>query len=198
MSTTATDPNAPITTALEPITLIAQVLQHEMELTAEQIVFAYQKYKIPTTGLLVVVGYLGPSEQIAAKSFFDPATQEERQQSVFRHLVQIEIMSLAPDNAARLRKEEIALALGSFYCQQLQEKYQMGVAWLANEFVDATHVEETAMLNRYITTVAMTALHKKVKSAQYLDNFKVQLTAAQPGGRTSQIEVDPTQAPPGE
>lgn len=189
--------NTPTTTKVEPIQVIAGILQSEMSLTTAQIAFAYQKYFIPNDGLFVLVGYLGPSEQVASQTYFDDLTLNEVQESVFKHTIQIEIMSMAPDNSARIRKEEIALALRSFYSQQQQDANFLGLAWLQSDFVDATSFEDSAMLNRYITTCAVNALHRKVKASKYFNNFPLQLTVASPNGASPTVNINTATAPLG-
>lgn len=187
--------NTPTTTPIEPIAVVAGILQNQMDLKASQIVFAYQNYNIPKDGLLIVVGYLGPSEMIASQNYFDPSTNNEYQSATFRHTIQIDIMSLAPDNSARIRKEEIALALRSSYSIQQQEKNNMGIAWLQSDFTDATSVEETVMLNRYITTCSVNALHQKTVPVGYLGEFSITLNTESEGGVGQIVDINPAVKP---
>jgi hypothetical protein len=191
MSPVATH-NTPTTSAKEPLKVICDILQSEMGLTAKQIATAYQDYKIPADGLFVVAGYLGPTEIIASQGYLDTATNEEVQEVVVRHMIQIDLMSMAPDNSARIRKEEIALALRSFYSLKEQDLNNIGIAWLLSDFIDASAPEGTTMLNRYVTTCAVTALHRKVKTAGYLDGFAIDLNVAAP---PALIQIDPATAP---
>lgn len=174
--------NTPTTTAIEPITVIANIIQEEMGLTNNQIAFAYQNFHIPSDGLFVVLGYLGPSTTIANQGYFNSTLLQEVQEVTMRHMIQIDLMSISPDNSARLRKEEVLLALRSFYSREQQEANLMGIAWIESDIVDATALEETSMLNRYSTSVSMTALHRKVKAAAYLDVFEVSNTVASAHG----------------
>jgi len=187
--------NTPTTTTIEPAVLVANILQSEMGLTSKQIALAYQNYEIPPDGPFVAVGYLNPSQQISNMGYFDSTTATEVQETVFLHTIQIEIMSLAPDNSARIRKEEIALALKSFYSQQQQDKNVMGIAWLQGDFIDGSYAEETAMLQRYITTCAVTALHRKVKTADYFSTFPIELITSDQAGRETDVNINPTEAP---
>lgn len=183
--------NTPTTTAIEPITLVAGIIQNQMDLAAGQVAFANQDYQIPTSGPFVIVGYLGPSEMVASQSFFDPGTQTEWQQATFKHTVQIEIMSLAPDNTARIRKEEIALSLRSSYSLRQQDVANMGIAWLQSDFIDASYVDETGMLNRFITTCAVNALHQKQIAAQYLGTFPIEVFSDTQDGRQTIENISP-------
>jgi len=182
--------NTPTTTTVEPIKVIRNILMKEMNLQDTQIKDAYQLYEIPADGLFVEIGYLGPSEAISTKSYFDTDLGTEVQQSVFRHTIRIELMSMAPDNSARIRKEEISLALSSFYSQQQQDANNIGIAWLQDSIIDATELEETAMLNRYITDCFVNALHQKVKTSGYFDLFPIQLVTDTLGGRETIVDIN--------
>ncbi len=187
--------NTPTTTTIEPITVLAQIIQAEMGLSSEQIAFAYQKFNIPADGLFIVLGYLGPSQSVASQTYFDPILETETQGLLMRHMIKIEAMSMAPDNSARIRKEEISLALRSQFSQQLQEQNQIGIAWLQGDYIDATSFEETAMLNRYIITAAVHALHQKTKPSSYFSSFPIALTDASQDGRNTTVQIDPTKSP---
>lgn len=195
MTTTA---NTPTTSVREPLKVIADILQQEMGLTSKQIALAYQDYSIPNDGLFVVLGYLGPTEEIANQGYFDSVNNTEVQEVAVRHTIQIDIMSQAPDNSARLRKEEIALALRSFYSKLQQDKYLIGIAWLQSDFTDASSQEETTMLNRYVTTCAVNAVHRKVKTAQYLSTFAIELVNDSQDGRETTVEINPATSPTGD
>lgn len=190
--------NTATTSAKEPLKVIAGILQSEMGLTSAQISTAYQNYNIPSDGLFVMVGYLGPTEMISNQGYFDPTSNTEVQEVSVRHTIQIELMSMAPDNSARIRKEEIALALRSFYSLQQQDLNLIGIAWLQSDFVDATSIEETVMLNRYITTCSVNALHRKVKAAGYLEHFPITLVTQAPGGPQTIVNINPATLPTGE
>lgn len=189
--------NTPTTSTVEPVKVIGKILQSEMGLTSKQIVLSYQNYNIPTDGLFVVLGYLGPTELISSQGYFDPATNTEVQEVSVRHTIQIDLMSMAPDNSARIRKEEIALALRSFFSLQQQDLNNIGIAWLTSDIVDASAIEGTVMLNRYITTCSVNALHRKVKSASYLDTFGIELTTSESSGVETTVEINPATPPQG-
>lgn len=162
------------TIAREPIKVVADILQKEMSLPDGQIMLGYEKWNIPPTpGLYVVLVYIG-GKAIGSTSYFtsegnDPAKQLEHQEVAMRHVVQIDLLSF--DGSARARKEEVLMALRSFYSQGQQEKYAMSIARIPSEFVDASTLEETKILNRFTLTVPVTALHTKVKAADFYNKF---------------------------
>lgn len=160
----------PTTTLREPIKVIADVLQHELGLANGQIVVADQKWNVPKNdGLYISLEYLGPGRTIASINNFDPVSQVEIQGVTMLLTVQIDFMSY--DGSARVRKEEIAMALASVYSQQQQEKYECQIALHPGLFNDNSSVEGTAMLQRYTTTAQITSSFSKQKVVEYFDTF---------------------------
>lgn len=156
--------------AREPAKVVLDILKAEMELADGAIMMAYEKWDIPANkGLFVSISYMGPGKIVANVNEFDSATNEEVQQITMVNTVQIDVMSF--DSSARLRKEEVAMALASIYSKQLQEKYNMQIGRQPTAFADASNLEVTKMLNRFVTTVSVTSLHVKRKSVDYFDKF---------------------------
>lgn len=187
--------NTPTTTAVEPLKIVLGIVAAQMGLTAAQWATAYQDYSIPPAGLFLVGGYLGPTEVISNQGYLDPTSNSEVQEVSVQHMIQLELMSMAPDNSARIRKEEIFLALRSFYAMQQADKYQIGIAWNPSPLTDASHQEGTVMLNRYVTVVAVNALHRKVIPSGSFDSFLIDLNVAAPSGATNSVTIDPTVLP---
>lgn len=187
--------NTPTTSKVEPLKVVLGIVAQQMGLAPKQWATAYQDYSIPPVGLFLVGGYLGPTEIVSNQGYFDAAADAEVQEVSVAHLVQLELMSMAPDNSARIRKEEIFLALKSFYSQRQQEINFLGIAWNPSPLVDASQQEGTVMLNRYVTTVAVNALHRKVIAAGSLDAFAINLTTVAPGGRENSVIINPAVLP---
>jgi len=169
--------NTPTTSPREPIKVVADILASELGLDPAHIAMDYQKYDIPNNGLFIVLGYLGPTAIISNQNYFDSALESEVQETVVQHRIQIDLMSMAPDNSARIRKEEIPMALRSFYSERLQAKYGIGINWNTSDISDVTALEETAMLNRFSMRTFVNALHRKVKATPFFDTFPISLSA---------------------
>ena len=161
----------------EPIKVVADILSTEMGLKDGQLMLINEQWTIPQTeGLYVALSYLGPGEIIGNNNFAvsdgdgpnDGMT--EIQQVTVLHRIQIDIMSFGPE--ARLRKEEIPMALDSIYAQQKMEQYQMGIMRSPTPFLDASSLEETKRLNRFVTSVGINALFSKSKAAPYFKTFQ--------------------------
>jgi hypothetical protein len=166
----------PTTIAREPIKVIADLLVSEMGLTAGQIMLSGQKWNIPKDNELYIALFYLPSKPIGSNNYSEPTPSgmNEIQEMAVRHMIQIDIMSFGEnaDSKARARKEEVLMALRSQKAQDLMGTYHMGIARIASEMVPTASLEETKYLDRYTTTIAVTALHRKVKSAAYYDTFQ--------------------------
>lgn len=162
----------------EPAKILRDILVEEMDLDAGQVMLSNQKFNIPTTGLYIVISYVGPSKVLSRMSELQDnglGGQSEVQSIVMLHLLQIDIMAYNdPEggNAARTRKEEIAMAISSIYAQQQQEQYAMQIARHPGPFMDTSFLEETEMMTRYTTTLMTTSVNRKMKDTdEYYDTF---------------------------
>jgi len=153
--------------------IVADILAAELELDEAHCLLGNQKWDIPADKKLFVVVYDLAGPAFGAANWLDTDETsstfgKEIQQSAVLHDVRIEIMSFDAD--ARLRKEEVGLALGGFLSQQLAAKYGIQIG-RTTEPVDATDTELTARLNKFVMHNKVTALHQKVKNPPAADYF---------------------------
>jgi hypothetical protein len=85
------------------------------------------------------------------------------------HTISIDAMSF--DDSARLRKEEIIMALNSNFSSNHLDTHLMAISRLPQSFVPVPELEETKRLNKYRLTFAMNALHQRTKTTSYYDSF---------------------------
>lgn len=162
--------------AREVSKVVMDVLQLELGLDADHCLLGNQKWNIPNDKRLFVVVFDTVVGRTGACDFLDtdpasPYVGLETQQLNALHDCRVEMMSF--DDEARVRKEEIVLALQSIYAQQLMGKYFMGIG-RPQDPVDASETEATARLFKFISHVNVTCLHQKVKAppgAGYYDEF---------------------------
>lgn len=176
----STPPAAYATGTREPIVVLADILQTNLGLSDAAVVLAYEKNLIPkTSGLYVSLDYVGPSKCISNSAYIDPVTSAEVQTASFSHLIQMDLLSY--DSSARRRKEEAAMALISFYAIQQMDTYGISIARNPSPFVDASSLEPTKRLNRFISSVQIFALHRKVLAPPaILQGFTGQITEGGP------------------
>ena len=157
--------------AREPSKVVADILQSEMELDDDHCLLGDQKWDIPTDRALFVAIFDDLPRPIGMSVKMDTSVDPpaEIQQIVCLHDIRIEIMSF--DHSARIRKEEIGLALASFSAQQHMEKNNCQIG-LIQPPLNASMTEETARLLKYVIHVNVTALHTKTKPGMpYFDKF---------------------------
>ena len=145
--------------------IIADILQVELGLDDEHCILGDQKFEIPKDEKLFVVVFDDSIKYIGNTKFLETDEEsvnagQEVQQASGLHSIRIEIMSFGKE--ARVRKEEIIMALNSFTSDQVQEKSLIQIS-RAQSPVNATAAEETENLFRYVVLVNVTALHQKVK-----------------------------------
>lgn len=174
---------------VEPIKVVADILQKEMLLAKGQIMLAYQQYEIPKVpGLYVALDYLS-SKPISANNTIlpSPTGMDEIQSVTMRHIIQIDILSF--NSEARTRKEEILMALSSVYSQAQQAANSLQIARLSSEFTNTASLEDTKILNRFTISIAVTAVHNKIKgTADYYDDFTTEFQ--------TELSDEPTEADP--
>ena len=163
-----------MTTEVEPIKAVADILQTELELAKGSVMVINQKWIIPNTkGIFIALSYLGPGKVLGNVNTLEDiaggAGSNEVQETSMLHTIQIDVMSYGDD--ARTRKEEIAMALNSQHSLRKQSEYNMRIGQIPTAFMDASSLEATGRLNRFITTITIGALHRKVKVAEYYDKF---------------------------
>lgn len=188
---TSTSPTAPI----ESAKVVGQIIAHVLNLPPGRVMLDYERWEIPKSGLFVVVGYLGPGEQVAARSTLDPATDSEVQELLNRQDVQVDLMSTIPDNSARLRRWEVPMALQSFYARNYAARYGVGLPPLQGPMTDTSKLEPSGYLNRFTLRTPVFSIEKRTLATGAFDSFSATLAAAQPGSNKLTTKKIPLEAP---
>ncbi len=173
-------PAAPYAAGLrEPIKVLADILQTCLGLADDAVVVAYEKNVVPkTSGLYISVDAVGPDKTIGNVNELDGDGNEIRSRS-YSQLAQIDLISY--DASARRRKGEAVMALASIYAVQQMELYCMSFARNPSPFVDASSLEPTKRLNRFISSVVVFAVERLVvPNAPDFTSFPGQLTEGGP------------------
>ena len=157
----------------EPIKVVAQILQDELDLKPGQIMLGFENWQISNeTGLYIALMY--GMEQIVGSSNNNSTdvngNYQEVQSVSMLHQIEIDVMSF--DDSARLQKEEVVMALSSFNAQQLMETNQMRVASIPASFITVTAPEPSKQLNRYRFSVSLYSLHQRVLTTPYFDSLQ--------------------------
>jgi hypothetical protein len=162
-------PTAPVR---EAVKIIKDILTAQLGLAPGQILLSNQKWEIPETqGLYVVLSYVS-GKVISSSNVCVPTSggMQENQSMLMFYEIQIDLMSY--DDSARVMKELAYMGLMSVASEQLQEQYSVQIARNPAPFQDVSMLEETARLNRYTTTIAMTQLiTNTVPNTPYFSDF---------------------------
>lgn len=159
----------------EIIKVVADIIQSEMGLGPDRVYLYNQKYRIPPDeGLFIVVGFLG-ARAFGAKTTYenDPISNELVEVQSVNQQETYTVDLLSRDSSARVRKQEIILALNSTLAQQMQEQYSFKIANLPTSFNDVSELEATAILNRYQLAFNALVVYRKVKSVPFFDQFQI-------------------------
>ena len=162
-----------ISPTVEPIKAICDIIQHELGLDAAHVMASDQRYTPPTDdGMYVVVSYVD-DKTIGNNSYMlgdvdDSGVGQEVQESAVNILAQIDVMSASSE--ARLRKQEIVMALAGIYARQVCDANLMQLARIPAGFRDMSALEGSSMLKRYTATIIIKALYRKVKETSYYDH----------------------------
>ena len=156
--------------------IIVDILTHELELNPNNIWIYSQNRKLPTNGteLYCSVGCT-MSKVISAKSIFNPDEQTEDMEVIERCSVQIDLMSIAPNNEARDRRQEVIMALNSFYAQRLMEQYQVRIFEIPSSVANTGTTYGGSEVNRYSCVFRCFIATRKSKESDYYTYFRTDL-----------------------
>jgi hypothetical protein len=155
-----------------PLELFCNVLQTAMGLTANQVYLWDQKIDIPKDSrLYIAVGVLSCKPFASNTSYNGSGSGLDATQSVnMSATLSVDAFSRGPE--ARNRKEEIILALNSFYSEQQQELNSFRIFPLSKEFVNLSEVDGAAIPYRFNLSVNIQYFVKSTQPIQYFSDFQ--------------------------
>jgi len=157
----------------EPIKVVADILQSELDLKADQMVLYNQKFDIPPDDRLYLsLAVLGAKTFGASTRYVaDPVTLDLNEEQAVNRQEMYSLMIYSRSSEARTRNWEVPAALVSTFSQQMQEKYSLKIAQVPTAMMDISEQEGTARLNKYSLTFNVLAAYTKTKGVQYFDSF---------------------------
>ena len=157
---------------------IRSILLHELQLDDTRINLYNQRFRIPADEKLFVFIEPLPSKILSSRTqiaISDEGDEVEVQDVNTQERFVIGVHSRNLD--AMNRKEEVVMALSSFYSQQVQQQYGFLISRnMAIE--DLSELEGAAMLYRYDITAVVLAWRQKVKAAEYYEHFTTNVLGA--------------------
>lgn len=153
--------------------LLCDIIQTEMGLSQGRVFLWDQKIFQPKDqGLFIPISVLpckpfGNSTQYVGG--VSPPSMRAIQSVNMMAMVDIQIISRGPE--ARDRKEEIILALKSFYAQRQQELNSFNIGGLSTAFVNLSQIDGDAIPYRFNISVMVQYFITKTKQVPYFSNF---------------------------
>jgi hypothetical protein len=155
----------------EPIKLICDILQHQLDLDKEQVWIYNQKRDIPNDfKTYYVVEYIGQRIISNIRKEFVTNDGLMEYQSV-HSLATIALDIFSRDPKAREARDQAIMALNSTYSQQVQEANGFQIARNSFQVTNASEVEGVAELTRYSISFNVTYMSETTKSIDYFDTF---------------------------
>lgn len=159
----------------EPIKLICDILQKQLDLSKDQIWIYNQKRDIPNDfNMYIVVDYQG--QRIIGSVRREKPTETGLVEYQSLHsLAVIRLDLFSRGNAARVNKDLVIMALNSTYSQQVQEANGFSIARNSFQVTNTSMAEGTAELNRYSISFNVTYMSETTKSIAFFDTFRKQV-----------------------
>lgn len=152
-------PDAPVVPVSADLpALIAKLIETELGFSsASKRVMVYnQRWNIPQTDdLFIVVGVLNEDNFGAGSGYrYDPVAEQLNNVQILEQSITLTIDAFSKSTEARRRLQEIFFALDGDAAQRLSEQYSLRIN-RPTAFLDLSHLEASAMLNRFQTQVAV-------------------------------------------
>lgn len=188
--------------------IIVDIIRHEMNLPANQVIIRSQNFKMPNDQkLYVIVGMIDaqvvsarlPTIRVIEDDSLNPVVIET-QESQMNEYIQIDILSYTND--AILKKAQIVHALNSIYAKQKQEENFFKIARNTRSFVNSSYAEGGSNLNRFSMTVSCLTWQRQEKEMtgnDYYDQFRTRVDDEKSIGTDEGIiefEITPDTPPP--
>lgn len=153
---------------MEADKIICNIIQNELNLDASRIVVKDQNYEPPKdSGLYVIVSFR--NSRVASNSNeFDSTGENEIKRTVMYHSIDIDITS--KNRHAITRKEEVVMALTSYFAEDLMSVEQCKI-WRHSPLLDLSFVENSRALNRYRINVIVCQVKEKITPIPVYDKF---------------------------
>lgn len=174
----------------ETLNLVVSLLREFMGLAADQAVVYNQKWKVPTDNrIYLTVSYVSPgkvylntSEQ---RDGFSTNAAGEQVPALIEtsHVGTSSIIGLdvySRSEEARKRKDEAVAAFGSFYAQQLSEKYSLRPGKIPATFADLSRIDGVARLSRYHVAISMMRVTESSRVIEFFADFPKPILAINP------------------
>lgn len=154
---------------------IVSIITNQLGLDTNHCWIASQNRKIPAQAqeLFCVVGssFFKP---ISSKSRFNTETNTEIQEVYGRADIQIDLFSR--NNDARIRRDEVLMALNSFYSANVQDEGCFRIFELPTFWHNTSYLEGSSSINRFTLIVPTMVWKTKEIVFDYYDKFRAEVS----------------------
>lgn len=160
---------------------ICYIIATFLDLDSSRVYIYNQDFKIPPIeGLFIVV------EEKGGKTFSNTnrftATEEEDSAKenlslLTRKTLTIHIFS--KNEEARLRHEEVLMALTSTLAEEQQEIFQYQIGYVPPSFLNLSELEGAGMLTRFSADIGVNVWRAQTRSVNYFDTFSDEIVVDQ-------------------
>ncbi len=156
----------------EPIAIIGDILINQMGLDSQRIwAFNQSKVQPKDGGIWIVIEYLA-SKPIATNRSFSTDDDLNYVETIVTNTEEMySIHVFSQDNSARQRKEEVLNALASSFSVYQQEINSFKIAKVVQRINNASYLDGSAMLNRFVIDTKILAWYKTTKIIDYYNQF---------------------------
>ena len=173
----------------EILKVLVDIIRREMDLKADQVHIYNQRWIIPADDRLYVTIKISGTKPYAVNRRYRPSqivagpteiteTLNEELSINAQDVLTINVYSHKME--ARLRRNELILALCSTLSEQLQERHGFSIGVVPVAVTDVSEGEGTDMLNRYAITYNILYAQGSTKPVEYFDEFSIAETVLQP------------------
>lgn len=154
---------------------IVDIIKNQMGLDNNHCWIATQNRKIPQQAqeLFCVVG-TSMFKPISSKSRWNPDTQTEVQEVYGRADIQIDLFSR--NNDARIRRDEVLMALNSYYSANVQDNGCFRIFEIPQFWNNTSYLEGGSSLNRFTLIIPTMVWKTKEVSFDYYDKFSASIS----------------------
>jgi hypothetical protein len=151
-----------------PDLLMADIISYCLDIPAERVVLYSQDFDFPSDNDLFCVIVGGTNFVLSSVTNFDHDTNKEIQTAtIFRNL-NIELYSKNDD--AKNKTHEIAMAIGSYYGQRVQEDNHITI-WRNGQILDLTYIDGSSSLHRFRVPVIISYVETKRNDIEVYEHF---------------------------
>ena len=156
---------------LSPLELFCEIIQNQLGLANGRVYLWDQKINQPTDlGLFIVVGVLN-AKPFSSSFYADGSGSGFNEMQAVNVMANLSVDIMSRGNEAVTRKEEVVMALSSYYARSQMEANSFYIARLPNSFVDLSDLDGTSIPYRFNLSVNIQYSVRKTRAVPYYDTF---------------------------